>query len=320
MKHNIRITVFLLAIFILTQVFGLFLIKEAVTVVKVNGTVTLEHQDTALGERPDMQGSQSFIFLLGGVLIGTGLVLLIIKFGKVVVWKAWYFIAVFLSISLSLGVLVDFKLAYLLAIILAVIKMSKKNPYIHNLTEVLIYSGLAVLMVPLFDIFWASMLLIFISFYDMYAVWKSKHMVKMANFQAKTNLFAGLFIPYNEKKEVKPKLSKQKAHSSKANSKVPTPAKLISKSKNKSSSSMTKNAVLGGGDIAFPLIFSGVVMEKLMRSGIPPEIAFLKVLIISLLVTISLGTLFYFAKKDKFYPAMPFVSAGCFLGLLIVGW
>jgi len=40
-------------------------------------------------------------------------------------------------------------------------------------------------------------------------------------------------------------------------------------------------------------------------------------LIISVGATIALSLLFYFSEKGKFYPAMPFISMGCFAALLI---
>ena len=66
--------------------------------------------------------------------------------------------------------------------------------------------------------------------------WKSKHMVAMAQFQTKSGIFAGVLLPYKM-----PKLSLRKK-----------------KHKNKK---LVKTAILGGGDIGFPLIFSGVIMK-----------------------------------------------------------
>ena len=44
--------------------------------------------------------------------------------------------------------------------------------------------------------------------------------------------------------------------------------------------------------------------------------------ITSITTALALGMLLMKAEKDKFYPAMPFVSAGCFIGLAIIwfGW
>jgi len=80
---------------------------------------------------------------------------------------------------------------------------------------------------------------------------------------------------------------------------------------------MVKTAILGGGDIGFPLLFAGVVMKGLiLENGV--FIGFLKTLIIPVVVSIALFLLFVKGKKDKFYPAMPILSAGCFVGYLIV--
>ena len=75
----------------------------------------------------------------------------------------------------------------------------------------------------------------------------------------------------------------------------------------------TKNAVLGGGDIGFPLLFSGVIMKGLMLENLF-FIGFLKTLIIPVFATLSLMLLFMLAKKNKFYPAMPFLTLGCAAG------
>ncbi len=72
---------------------------------------------------------------------------------------------------------------------------------------------------------------------------------------------------------------------------------------------------MGGGDIAFPMIFAGVVMDTLIRSmGFSKPSAFLMAMIIPLVVTVALFILLYKAEKDKFYPAMPFLTAGCLVG------
>ena len=83
-----------------------------------------------------------------------------------------------------------------LAISLAAWKILRPNVFIHNLTEVFIYGGIAALLVPIINLFSAFILLLLISIYDMYAVWKSKHMVSMAKFQSEAKVFAGLLKRY----------------------------------------------------------------------------------------------------------------------------
>jgi len=310
MKHDFIVTMALIVFFILAQIVGLVLINADINEIKVvDGVRTLVHGDTSLGPRPELSGSGTFLYIAIGLIIGTLLLLLIIRMKKINLWKAWFFLAVFLAISLSLGVFLNTLVAFILALALAILKVTKPNVIIHNVTEVLMYSGIAIFLVPMLDITWAFILLIAISIYDMYAVWKSKHMVKMAKFQAKSQVFAGLFIPYTPKA--------QKLKEGKKAAALPKSFKAGVKSE-KVQKGERKNAVLGGGDIAFPLLFTGAVMEHLVVQGFTRVQALQQSLIITLTTTIALAALFIFAKKDKFYPAMPFVTAGCLLGYGIV--
>ena len=70
-----------------------------------------------------------------------------------------------------------------------------------------------------------------------------------------------------------------------------------------------RTAILGGGDIGFPLIFAGVVLK---------EWGLWQSLIIPFFALAGLALLLYYAEEKKFYPAMPFISAGCFVGLGVV--
>ena len=70
-----------------------------------------------------------------------------------------------------------------------------------------------------------------------------------------------------------------------------------------------REAILGGGDIAFPLLFSGVILKTM---------GFLPAIITSLTAAIALLILFVAAEKKKFYPAMPFITLGCFIGYAAV--
>ena len=70
-----------------------------------------------------------------------------------------------------------------------------------------------------------------------------------------------------------------------------------------------KTAILGGGDIGFTLLFSGVILKE---SGIVAAV------IVSSIAALSLFGLLVYSKKNKLYPAMPPLTIGCFIGLLIV--
>jgi presenilin-like A22 family membrane protease len=115
-------------------------------------------------------------------------------------------------------------------------------------------------------------------------------------------VFSGFFVPYISKK-VRMQINKMKKSKSKKKIKV-------------------NLAILGGGDVVFPIITAGVILQtasvNLSFLGLP---AFIGGLIPALFVTfgafIGLALLFSFSEKKKFYPAMPFITAGIFLGILL---
>jgi presenilin-like A22 family membrane protease len=303
MKHNVQVTAILVAAFLIIQVFGLFAISET-TVVSVTpeGNVTVEYEDTVVGERPDIEGWVSLAYILFGVLVGTVLILIFVRLGQFKLWKMMYFLAIWLASSITLGVFVSAVVAFLAAFALAVLELYRTNIILHNLTELLIYPGIAILFVPLLNVFWASSLLLAISAYDVFAVWKSRHMVTLAKFQTKSRAFAGFVIPYGKGKGLKGFGS--------VRSRIPDEI---------GQKGGVRTAILGGGDIAFPLLFAGVVMDWLIKAaGLAKGAALAQSAIISVFAAIALLLLFIKAGKDKFYPAMPFISAGCFAGLAVV--
>ncbi len=301
MKHTLNITIFLILFFLIAQIAGLFIVNSSISeVVKTEtGEIEVVYSEPAIGERPELEPNISFWYILGAILIGTGIALIMVKFRKVNLWKTWFFLAVWLTTTVALGVFMQKYIAFLVALFFAAWKIWKPNIYVHNLTELFMYAGIAVIFVPLLNVLWASALILVIAAYDMYAVWKSKHMVKMAEFQAESNVFAGLFVPYGKKG-----ISKLKQ----------APKKL----KKKAKKGKGRIAILGGGDIAFPMIFSGAVMQSLITEGITKTNALLESFIITLFVTVALAILLFKSEKGKFYPAMPFIALGCFIGYGVV--
>jgi presenilin-like A22 family membrane protease len=217
------------------------------------------------------------------ILIATGLALILVKFGAMKIWKTWFFIATLYLLTLSLGGFFEANIAFIIAVGLSLLRTFRRSIISHNIVELFVYAGIPVIFSTILNMVSASILLIFISIYDAIAVWKTKHMIKLAKFQAKAKTFAGLAIPY-ARKTITNKKTKEKQ-------KV-----------------FTKTAILGGGDVGFPMLFAGVLLKT---SG------FLDASLIAIFSAIALFVLLTMSKKNKFYPAMPFISAGCFLGYLI---
>lgn len=287
MKHSWVVTFSLVLLFAAAQLVGLAILSEYV--VKTDEGVSWKELPTIAGvsiERPDVAPSLSIWYILTAILVGTVFILLIVKFGKVLLWKLWFLLAIVMCLSVAFGAFVGSVWAFVLALLFGVWKVVRPNIFVHNFTELFIYGGLAAIFVPILNVFYAFILLVALSFYDMYAVWKSKHMVSMAKFQTKSGIFAGLLIPYSFKVA-------KSSHS---------------KRKSKKIQSQIRTAVLGGGDIGFPLIFAGTILVSL---------DLVSALWVSLGATLALVCLLLASEKDRFYPAMPFLTVGCAIGYVI---
>jgi len=314
MKHNWKVTAILLSMFVITQVIGLFVTAAyANPVVIGNETVNL----VPFGmEPPAVEAAPALGSIVFSFVIAILLIFLLMKFKAAIVLRTWFFIVVILAIGIVLNIILvsvnpDWGLreinlgiltptiaefvSVIVALPLAFFKVFKREIFTHNLTELLVYPGIAVVFIPILNVWTAIALLILISAYDMYAVWHSGFMQKMAKYQiSHLKFFAGFFVPYMSKGD-RVKLQKIKS------------AKKSKKDKEKALGKLSVNlAILGGGDVVFPIITAGVVMAA---GGLAAAIS------VVVGATLALALLFYYSEKGKFYPAMPFITGGILVGL-----
>jgi len=207
MKHTARITFFLVLLFFLSQLVGLAVTDKYIDHQASAEVGEIVHTDLPYGiETPPVNQKTSFIFIILAILIGTGLVLLLIHFKKMGIWKVWYLTSVIITLAIAFAAYIPQVTALLLAIALGIWKVYRNNFYLHNLTELFVYAGLVAIFVRIMNLYSIVVLLLLISVYDIIAVWKSKHMIKLAKFATESNAFAGLMIPYERseiKKEIK---------------------------------------------------------------------------------------------------------------------
>jgi len=220
--------------------------------------------------------------------------------------RFWFFFVVTVALGITINVLfVKLGLAYasilalVLGLILAYFKVFKRNIIIHNLTELFIYPGIAPIFIALLNLPAAIIMLILISIYDLWAVWKSKIMIKMTKYQInEVGIFSGLLIPYASSK-IKAKLKNLKL---KYHNKIPQ--RVLKKSKIR-----VNLAILGGGDIVFSLIAAGVFYKTTQN--------IYSTLIVVLFAALALSYLLIFGYKKKSYPAMPYLTTGILIGMAI---
>jgi presenilin-like A22 family membrane protease len=283
-KHKPKITAIIISMFLLTQLIGLLVVSSYFTKELPYGM-----------EPPKMDAGMSLSSIIISFIVAIFLIFLLMKIKAKIIIRVWFFLVVTLALGLALNpLLTNFNIpspsliALGIALPLSILKIFKRNFLIHNLTELLVYPGIASVFVPILNIWTIILLLLLISAYDIYAVWHAGFMQKMAKFQIQeAGVFGGFFVPFLNKKQEK-KLKKIK--------------------KKKGKKIEVSLAILGGGDIIFPLITAGVVLKSF---GLLPALT------VSLFSTIALSLLLIFSKKQKFYPAMPFITSGCLTGLLI---
>ena len=278
--------------FIITQLIGLYVVHYYAPAEK---TLPFGLEPPTPQQPSDYNWFLSSIIL--AFIIAVLLLFLFTKFKLRFILKLWFLIVVIMALSVSFMAILPFKatlIVLVLAIPLALIKLYGRSFIVHNLTELLVYPGIAAIFVPILSIWTAIALLILISVYDMWAVWHSGIMQRMAKYQInEMKIFTGFFIPYLSGK-VKKQIKKWKQTLSK---------KQLEKKRIK-----VNMAILGGGDIVFPIIAAGVM---LVTRGLPSA------LLVTLGATLGLAYLFFVAEKKKFYPAMPFITAGILLGMLV---
>jgi len=291
--------------FIITQFIGLYVVDFYSPIKIVDGiTQNVSAPNLPYGlQTPEIETDAEYFTLFPFIIMAFVIAILIMfflsKFDIAFILKLWFFVVVAIALGISLNVvLTKFQsasiIAFIIALPLAYIKIYKQNFLVHNATELLIYPGIAAVFVPLLNIWTIIALLILISVYDMWAVWHSGFMQKMAKYQIKKlNVFSGFFVPYTSKK-IKAKIKKMKA--------------TLSKKQLKKKSIKVNVAILGGGDIIFPIITAGVILKTL---------GFYHSLFVLAGATLGLSYLFFLAEKKKFYPAMPFITVGILAGMIL---
>ena len=294
MKHPLKPIAIVLLMFLITQFIGLYVVGHYLDASNnlPYGMDMPETEKTSYGP--------NFISIIIAFIIAITIFFFLTKFKARFVMRIWFFIVVLLALGITLmsfltPILPEFKylgiLALIIALPLTLSKIYSRDLLAHNFTELLIYPGIAAIFVPLLNVIFLVGLLVLLSLYDAWAVWKSGIMQKMAKFQMDhLKVFGGFMIPYLSKNQWK-KVRKLK----KSN-----------KSKFEKKGIRINVAILGGGDVVFPIIASGVILKIW---GIWPAV------LVIFGALLGLGTLLAFSQKKKFYPAMPFITAGILIAM-----
>ena len=336
MKHSLKLTIILIVAFLISQLIGLAVISSYDHYFgKTHEKIVNEsiEKNISLPEQPDVTVIQVtpppietnnpidlikiILNVLIAIVLGIFFFFLLAKIGIVPVLKGWFALVIFLCLSIAFTLLlyplmglnlitlfgVKFSLAEVIAVPLAfvimIFKVFKRQFLVHNISELFVYPGFAIVLLPILNVVTATALMLAISIYDIVAVWRSNYMVNLAKFQVQhVKIFAGFFIPY-VKKEDRAKVQAAKVMLKKAKNKKLAESKL--------GKIRVRVAALGGGDVAIPMLFLGAIFLAYGLLGYFITLFFVLASLTYLLVT----------AKDKAYPAMPFLSVGALVGFFV---
>jgi len=276
-----NIAVFFLSVFLLVQILGLYIGSQYLSLISSG-------QAQPVFENPASVGNSVFLFVY--ILVGTGLIILAVKFWKFLI-RIVEVVAVFSASMITFMFLIPFEvlqvpLGILLAIGLTAWKMLRPSFLSQNLSLIFSIAGAGAIIGASLGMLPSLVFLLLLSVYDFTAVFITKHMVYIAKEIVKRPTAFTLAFPYRFKKPV---------------------SYSVGKTKIKKKFHIFQ---LGGGDIAIPLMFAVSALASF---------SLVHALSIAIGSAVALGLLiFYSAKRPGMVlPALPFISAGSILGFLI---
>ncbi len=207
-------------------------------------------------------------------------------------YRIFFGILFFFGVFLTLNIWLAAVPALVISIILFYFYQRCSLVILHNLIIVLAITWAAVLLGFSFSSFQIIIILLLLSIYDMIAVWKTKHMVKMFTGLARQGVIFALIMP------------------SKASfllEKVPDLAKIRPPILSKVGP--RKFLFLGTGDIALPMVLAVSVLARNIWSSI--------LIIVGALAGIVFIHFVFLRKERQSLPALPPLALGAILGWLI---
>lgn len=216
--------------------------------------------------------------------IGTAIVL-----GLIRIMHGGLFLRIFFLLALFSGTLITLSifLSDIISIVLSLVLIASYvfYPYVwlHNLLLILTLPGIAATLGAALNPYTAAVLLIFMSAYDYIAVYKTKHMIRMAKAMIAGRAIFAMIFP-------------EHWHGFKSRVSEAHPGE--------------KFMMLGSGDFVFPIIMA---ISAYVISQVAPWLVF----IITLFGLLLMHLIFVFQKVRRPMPALPPLAAFAILGFFI---
>jgi len=197
-QKNNSYLIYLIIIFLVVQVIGLFVASYYSQTNSVKGVLTDDPNDVI-----------NALFIIGEILLFTGIVLLLKRFFKS---GNYLYIFEFLALFVGLVVVLDILLSYLFALIISFILLvikrylkDKKKYKIHlmwynNFLLGIAIAGAGAIIGLSLGLIPVIVFLILLSIYDIIAVFYTKHMVEIGQTATKNNFAFTVAIPTEKHK------------------------------------------------------------------------------------------------------------------------
>jgi presenilin-like A22 family membrane protease len=287
MNPKYSMSLVILGMFLLAQFVGLFIIKNGIVPEIFDSKIT---DSTQIG---------TFATMLFSFVVAVVLFFFLIQYRWKFFIKIWFMLVILLTLGITINSIfymrgftgnIYFYFSLLIALPIVALKILRPSVLVHNITELLIYAGLGTIFTDILTPLTVIIFLVLVSFYDMWAVWHSGIMQKMAKFQVRElKIFNGFLVPYINSK-IRDEIKNPRGAGKKVRIKLPV-------------------ALLGGGDVVFTLISAGVFLKSF---------GWIPAVFIIFGGSFGLAILLIKSEKKKFYsaPAMPFITLGIFLSLV----
>ena len=271
--------VLFLSIFLIIQLLGIFVGSKYIEGIKEGSVLPVV-------ENPESVASSLLFFSY--ILIGTGVIILIIKFKKFFI-RIIEAVSIFFASWITFDFLIPyefffFSIGFYLAVILTAWKMLRPSIISQNTAVIFTASGVGAVIGASFGIAPSIVFMLLLSIYDFVSVFITKHMVYMAKALTERPTAFTVGIPSDLRK--------------------------ITVGKVRDVGKKIHVFQLGAGDIVLPLMFNVSILRAFSLTN---------TLFAMVGAMIMLGLLIYHVTKNpgKALPALPFISLGSLSGFIL---
>jgi len=206
------------------------------------------------------------------------------RWGKYVIWT-FFVIVIWSGVQVLSDIFIRSSLGIFSGILVLTLFFSWRSVLMHDLTMILALAGIGATIGTAITPTVGIIALIALSFYDIIAVYRTRHMVRLAEGMLKAGAVSGFIIPQDTKGFLTDRRLARPHFGD-------------------------KFMILGSGDVVFPLIFAA----SLMRQSLAEAVIVGTFSVIGLLLT---HLLFVGQEKRRAMAALPPIATMCLIGYLI---